>query len=35
MAGTFGNIQATANAVASLLTGGDNVPTNRRIKPST
>ena len=28
MAGTFGNIQATVNAVASLLTGGDNVPTN-------
>ena len=33
MAGTFGNIQATANAVASLLTGGDNVPTNAVSNP--
>lgn len=33
MAGTFGNIQATVNAVASLLTGGDNVPTNTVSNP--
>ncbi len=28
MTDTFGNIQATANAIASMLSGGDNIPTN-------
>ena len=28
MTDTFGNVQATANAVAEIINGGDNIPTN-------
>jgi hypothetical protein len=33
LTGTFGNVQATANAIANMLTGGDNIPTNSVSNP--